>query len=232
MLTQEDLDGWWTFDDPAAAEAAFRAELADESRDPVERAELSTQLARALVLQERFTDAAAVLAGVEEAGVGKDGVEEGLGPVVTLRLLLERGRLLNSSDRAVEAVPLFARAARLGAAELAPPGEQVRSPEQRGIEFLTIDALHMLAIADPDGAPAWTADAVRLASQSTEDRTRRWLVSLHNNLGWHLLDTGRHSEAGVEFERAQHVAAAVGTPQQQVWAAEALEEWRTLGPTA
>ena len=62
MLEQTALDELWPFDDPAQSEACFRVEL--ERRvpwDDIERAELTTRLARAIGLQARFDEAAALL---------------------------------------------------------------------------------------------------------------------------------------------------------------------------
>jgi hypothetical protein len=61
MLKQETLDQWWNFDDPAGSEARFRTAAADESYDADERAELGTQLGRAIGLQGRYEEADALL---------------------------------------------------------------------------------------------------------------------------------------------------------------------------
>jgi hypothetical protein len=57
-----------------------------------------------------------------------------------------------------------------------------------------------------------------------DPRTRRWMVSLHNILGWTLHQAGRFTEALVEFQLAEQWAERVGTPQQQEWARAALDE--------
>lgn len=71
-------------------------------------------------------------------------------PVVGVRYSLERGRLHNSAGAPVEAARHFRRAA-----DLAAPSS---SPQ---LTFLRIDALHMLAIAEPEGAEDHTALAVQ-----------------------------------------------------------------------
>ena len=48
-----------------------------------------------------------------------------------------------------------------------------------------------------------------------DDRTKRWLVSLHNNLGWTLHQAGRFTEAMVEFQLAEQWADRVGTPSSR-----------------
>lgn len=198
MLNQTRLDELWNFEDPQASEARFRAAAADPAYDADERAELTTQLGRAIGLQGRFEEADALLDAV-------DGDE----PTVAVRVLLERGRVLNSSGHAEMAVPLFEQAAELA--------------DHLGEEFLAVDALHMLAIADAAHAETWTRSALEYASTVHDERTRQWLVTLHNNLGWTLHDAGRCTEAMVEFQLAAQWADRVGTPRQQELAREAIE---------
>jgi hypothetical protein len=82
----------------------------------------------------------------------------------------------------------------------------------------------MLAIADSGHQESWTRSALEYASAVDDPRTKRWMVSLHNNLGWALHDDGRRTEALVEFQLAEQWAERVGTPQQQRWAREAIDE--------
>jgi hypothetical protein len=200
MLDQASLDELWLFDDPAQSEARFRVELeAGGPWDDTERAELTTQLARSIGLQGRFDEAAALLIELGDPS-----------PVVGVRVLLESGRLMNSSGRPGASTDLFRRAAEIAA--------------RTGNTFLEIDALHMLAIVDAPGAEDWTARAVDRAEASAENRTRRWLVSLHSNLGWQRLEGGDPEAALSEFTEAARWAEAVGTPQQRQWAEEAIAE--------
>jgi tetratricopeptide (TPR) repeat protein len=198
MLDQQTLDRLWDFDDPALSEARFREASNDPSYDADERAELTTQLGRAIGLQGRYEEADALLDAV-------DGDE----PTVAVRVLLERGRVLNSSGHAEMAVPLFEQAAELA--------------DHLGEEFLAVDALHMLALADSAQAETWTRSALEYASTVHDERTKRWLVALHNNLGWTLHDAGRCTEAMVEFQLAEQWAERVGTPRQRELAREAIQ---------
>ena len=198
MLKQTTLDGLWNFEDPQVSEARFRAAAADPAYDTDERAELTTQLGRAIGLQGRFEEADALLDAI-------DGDE----PTVAVRVLLERGRVLNSSGHAEMAVPLFEQAAELA--------------DHLGEEFLAVDALHMLAIADSAHAETWTRSALEYASTVHDVRTRQWLVALHDNLGRTLHDAGRCTEAMVEFQLAGQWAERVGTPRQQELAREAIQ---------
>ncbi|NUU31426.1 hypothetical protein [Arthrobacter sp. C9C5] len=198
MLNQQTLDQFWNFDDPGLSEARFRAAIVDAAYDDDERAEFATQLGRAIGLQGRYEEADALLDSI-------DGDE----PTVAVRVLLERGRVLNSSGHAEMAVPLFEQAAELA--------------DHLGEDFLAVDALHMLAIADNAHAETWTRSALEYASTVHDVRTRRWMVALHNNLGWTLHEAGRCTEAMVEFQLAEQWAERVGTPQQQERARAAID---------
>jgi tetratricopeptide (TPR) repeat protein len=200
MLDQKTLDNLWDFDNPELSEQRFREAMADEKYDADERAELATQLGRAIGLQARFEEADALLDAI-------DGEDE---PTIGIRIILERGRILNSSGHPQMAVPLFEQAAELG--------------DHLGEEFLAVDALHMLAIADTDHAELWTRSALEYASTAHDPNTRRWMIALHNNLGRILHRSGRLTEALVEFQLAEQWAERVGTPAQQQYAREAIAE--------
>jgi tetratricopeptide (TPR) repeat protein len=198
MLDQETLDRLWNFGDPALSEQRFRAALADPAYNTDEKAELTTQLGRAIGLQERYEEADALLDSI-------DGEEE---PTVGVRVLLERGRLLASSGHAAMAVPLLEQAAELA--------------DHLGEEFLAVDALNMLAEADPAHAEAWMRSALEYASTAYDMHTRRWMAELHTRLGWTLHTAGRFTEALVDFQLAEQWAEQAGTPAQQQRAREAI----------
>lgn len=200
MLDQKTLDRLWNFEDPELSEQRFRDAMADQKYDADEKAELATQLGRAIGLQGRFEEADELLDSI-------DGEDE---PTIGVRILLERGRVLNSSGHAAMAVPLFEQAAELG--------------DHLGEEFLAVDALHMLAIADSAHAETWTRSALEYASTAHDPCARRWMVALHNNLGWTLHAAGRLTEALVEFQLAEQWAERVGTPAQQEYARAAIDE--------
>ena len=201
-IAQSLLDDLWDFSDPAGSEQRLRT-AAEEETDAATRGELNTQVARSLGLQERYDEADAVLDGIRspsQAGA--------------VRIALERGRLRNSAGDPAAALPLF-RAAAEGAA-----GED--------LVFLRVDALHMLAIADREHAGEWTARALAVLDGTTDARTQRWRVSLHNNAGWTHVDAERYDEAIAEFEASREAATRWGTPQQVTWADEAIAEARSL----
>jgi len=201
-LSQARLDELWDFSDPAGSGARLRR-AAEGEEDAAVRAELQTQVARALGLQERFAEADAALDAVAIAD-----------DAVAARAALERGRVRNSAGDPDAAIPYFTAA--------------LDAASRPDLVFLRVDALHMLAIADAEQADAWT-DAAHAALDAVDDpRTLRWRVALHNNTGWRRLDAGRVGDAVTSFELARDAAARWGTPQQVQWADEALAEARFL----
>jgi tetratricopeptide (TPR) repeat protein len=172
--------------------------LASQAHTADERAELLTQQARALGLQERFGTGRALLESIGQAADA----------AVRTRVKLEPGRLLNSAGNAAEAVIEFGTA-------LARSG---------GLLFLEIDGLHMLAIADRARSRERAAEAIDRVLGAPEDRTRRWLVSLYNNLGRSYSEAGDLDQALAAFLRAQERAERLGAEQQRAWAREAVQE--------
>ena len=199
MLDQKTLDNLWNFRDPASSEAAFRAAMTEDVYDADERAELATQLGRAIGLQGRFEEADALLDEIDD--------DE---PTVGVRILLERGRVLNSGGRAAMAVPLLEQAAELA--------------DHLGEEFLAVDALHMLSIADAANAEVWMRSALEYASTAHDERTKRWMIALHASLGAFLQGKNRLTEALVEFQLAEQWAERLGTERQRALARQAITE--------
>ena len=56
--------------------------------------------------------------------------------------------------------------------------------------LLQVDALHLLGIADPDRAIV-DGPGIAALDGTTDARTLRWRVSLHNNAGWARFERGR-----------------------------------------
>ena len=198
MITQDELDALWDFDDPVASEAAFRGAISSTD-DADTRAVLGTQLARALGLQGRYDEADRVLERVD-APV----------PAIRARVALERGRLRNSGGHPEDAVGFFTNAASIA--------------EAAGLTFVHVDALHMLGIAEPARSDSHTAAALAALEGVADRRTQRWRGALHNNRGWALFGDGELTAALQEFEQAMRDAEQYGTEEQQGWAREAIEE--------
>lgn len=189
-----DIDAAWDFDHPDSSEAAFRAMLpaarASDNGDYL--AQLLTQIARAQGLQMKFDDASKTLDEAEALIRPED-------KVARVRLLLERGRVCNSSQRRDESKPYFREAWDLARASGAPG--------------LAVDAAHMMGIVETgDSSIAWNRDAIAYAEQSTDPRARRWLGSLYNNLGWTYHDAGDATTALDLFRKALAAREAEGKP--------------------
>jgi tetratricopeptide (TPR) repeat protein len=176
------LDELWDFGDPAESERRF-ASLVPRARsehDAAYLAEALTQLARAQGLQRRFDDADRTLGEAEASLLSGD--DRG-----RVRILLERGRVANSANRADRS-----RGAFLGAWELA---------SAAGEDALAVDAAHMLGIVEPpDDARRWNERAMELARSSPDPAARRWIGSLANNMGWARHADGDDDAAIALFE--------------------------------
>src|SRR3954451_12205042 len=101
----DDLDALWDFSDPQASEARFRNAAAAGGTTGLLA---STQLARALGLQERFEEAHAVLDAADAATGDARGAAA---PQLRARSALERGRLWRSAGDTAAARPFFEVAA-------------------------------------------------------------------------------------------------------------------------
>lgn len=179
-----DFDTLWDYFDPAATEARFRERLPAvvAAGDPDLHAQLLTQIARSQGLQRRFADARRTLDEAERVLAGRRGV-------AALRLLLERGRVLNSEGDPAAALPYFSAALEAAKAERE--------------DFHAVDAAHMLGIVAPGEAGlAWNLEAIAMAKASRDERARGWLGSLLNNTGWRYHDAGDYARALAHFEAA------------------------------
>jgi tetratricopeptide (TPR) repeat protein len=159
----------------------FREHLAKSGGDAA--LVLQTQIARSLGLRRSFGAGHALLDEVEAA-------LPGAGAEPRVRTLLERGRLWRSAGEPQRARPLFEQAVE--------QADAARLPE------LAIDALHMVALVEPETTAQIEINqrALDRARSSTDPRARRWEASLANNIGMSLMDAGRHAEALQSFRSA------------------------------
>lgn len=198
-----DFDAWWDYDDPAGTQARFE-QLRDSmpiSTPRDYRLQLKTQIARALGLQRKFAAADQVLVEVANA-------LNAATPAAEVRYLLERGRVLRSSGHTDRALPLFERAF-----------ERARLV---GTDYHAVDAAHMVALA-VDSAQArrdWSLRGIAIASTSKQPRTRHWLGSIYNNLGWDYHDAGEFDAALEMFQQA-----LTARQQEQDEAATNIAHW-------
>ena len=188
-----DILGLWDFNDPARSETAFRAQL--ENATLPAALTLRTQIARTYSLRGRFDEAHAMLDGV-------DAELAGAGPEPRVRSLLERGRTWRSAKQPDRARPLF-----LQALALATPA---------GLEYLAVDAMHMMALVEPDTAAQlqWNRRALAAAQAASDPQARGWDASLANNIGMSLHDAGRFAEALESFRSALAARERLGDPQR------------------
>lgn len=201
-----DLTELWNFDDPAGSEQRLRAAQV-EARE-TEAAVLQTQVARALGLQGRYAEALAVLDGIECTD-----------PEVTVRSLLERGRVYRSRGDVAAAAPLF---------------EAAVAAADQGLEGLAIDAMHMVALTlKGDDQIDYTRGILDRARASRDPSARRWLASLLNNLGMAYSDQGEWQLALQTFEEAL-AERRTGSDLEATFAARWMVAWalRHLGRTA
>lgn len=201
-LDGTELDRLWDVADPVSSEQRLRA--AADLAEGVAADELRTQIARALGLQGKFAEALTLLDGITTAS-----------SVVQQRIALERGRVFNSSDDVARAISQFQEAYRLDADA-----------------YLTLDAIHMLAIADKADYQLWFERGLEVARHATDARVRRWEGSLRSNHAWNLADEDNLDAALQEFREAETWFREHGTPAQvEVAESYVAEMLRLLGNT-
>lgn len=194
LALQEDFDKLWNYGDPAGTEKKFRAV----------QAQLLTQIARCQGLQGKFDEAHKTLDEAEKLDAGD---------LAKARLLLERGRVWNSSGKKDKAKPLFEEAYRVAS--------------KIGEDFHACDALHMLGIvSEPKEALEWNAKAIALAESSKKART--WLGPLYNNTGWTHHDLGDYEKACGYFKKATAFYKELQRPAEVRYARYAYGRCRRL----
>lgn len=169
MLNPAQIDQLWNFDNPAESEALFRNALTQLAPGVPAHAEVLTQIARAQSLRGLF-DAAHTTLDETEPQIKADWTHQ------RVRLWLERGRTYNSAGHPDVALSFFQRAWELASATA-------------GEDFYAIDAAHMIAIVEPpDQQLVWNLKAMALTEQTTDERAKKWLAALYNNIGWSYHD--------------------------------------------
>lgn len=196
-----DFIALWDFNEPAATEQKFKALLpqAEASGNPCYHLELLTQIARTYSLQLRFDEAHTLLDQIKSTLENE--IENKNCPTANIRYHLERGRTFNSSDHKPEALAQFKKAYEIGL-------------NAAGNENLTIDAAHMLAIAEvPENQLAWNLKALALAEAAQDETARNWQGSLYNNLGWTCFEANDFPQAMQYFEKALAFRTQKNQPQ-------------------
>jgi tetratricopeptide (TPR) repeat protein len=196
-----DISTLWAFNNPELSEQRFRAALPTASSD--DALILQTQIARTYGIRRNFSEARQILAGIEPQ-LQKASVE------AQVRYYLELGRTYSSATHPPESQTLeakeLARAAYLRAFELAQAGQ---------LDYLAIDALHMMAVVDtaPEDQLEWNRKAAALMQSSSQPDARSWDGTLHNNIGYALHLLGRYDDALLEFKLALAAREREGNPQ-------------------
>jgi tetratricopeptide (TPR) repeat protein len=188
-----DFDALWDYDHPGPTEKKFRELLpaAVDSLDISYLAELLTQIARAEAMQRKFQEAQKTLDRVEKALPKAE-------QRVSVRYLLERGRVLSSSGKAREAQPRFQEALNLA--------------RVFKMDLHAVDAAHMMAIAEPEKALEWNLKALEIAENSADQKAGRWKVILYNSIGWNYFDQKSYQEALFMFQKALEFYEQLGDP--------------------
>jgi tetratricopeptide (TPR) repeat protein len=186
MAAMIDPTPLWDFDNPSGSEERLRAAAGEVEGD--DRLVLMTQVARALGMQERYDQGHAVL--------------DQLSPTtdeVSVRIALERGRLLRSAGDPEGARPHFEAAA--------------QTASSARLEALHVDALHMLAlVADPAERVEINLRGLGIARASSDQATRDWDATLLNNIGMAQADAGDFEAALISFEDALAARTRIGDP--------------------
>ena len=188
-----DFDSLWDYDHPGPTEKKFRELLptALESLNISYFAELLTQIARAQTMQGKFQEAKKTLDRVEKAlPKARQGV--------SIRYMLERGRVLSSTGKPREAKPFFQDAYN---------NSRVFRMDQH-----TIDAARMLSIAEPDKALDWNLQALELTEKSGDDKVRNGIGSLYNSIGWNYFDRKQYQESLFMLQKALEFYEQQGDP--------------------
>ncbi len=195
-----DFDALWDYYRPDETETKFRKlvpELESNHLNKNSYLQLLTQIARAQGLQGKFEEAHRTLDQVESSIKDEDALRK-----VRIRYLLERGRVLNSSGKIIEARPYF-----FDAWDLAREANE---------DFYAVDAAHMIAIVERlDNKLEWNLKALELAEKSADPKARKWAGSLFNNIGWTYFDQKRYEGALDAFEKAlKHRIEDDGRPEE------------------
>lgn len=180
----KNIDRLWDYSKPDESEERFRSLLADADAAEHLQARIGilTQIARAQGLQRKFEDANSTLDEAE--GLLTEETEVG-----RIRVLLERGRVHNSSGDAKGSRVFFERA--------------LDTAREAGAEYYAVDAAHMLGIVtESDEQIAWNLRAMEMAEAAEDPRAKKWLGALYNNTGWTYHDLEDYEKAGEMLAKA------------------------------
>jgi tetratricopeptide (TPR) repeat protein len=196
-----DISALWDFNRPEISEERFRSALSNASAD--DTLILKTQIARTYGLRRDFSQAQQILADIESQ-IANANIE------AKVHYYLELGRTYSSTSHPPESqtneAKELARSAYMQAFELAQNGK---------LDDLAIDALHMMSVVNtaPEDQLEWNRKAVAYMQASSQQETRKWEGTLHNNTGYVLHLLGNYEEALQEFKLALASRKRDGNPQ-------------------
>jgi tetratricopeptide (TPR) repeat protein len=197
-----DVNALWDFGNPDVSEQRFRDAM--RGATPDDQRILKTQIARSYGLRRQFDRAREILAELQpDFGRSSDEVH--------VRYFLELGRTYASPvqteaqrtpESLAQARHLFMKAHELAA--------------HAKLDFLAIDALHMMVFVDtePEQQIAWNARAIAYMESSSQDEAKRWEASLRNNQGYALHEKGDYEGALREFRLSRAAAERLGRDRQ------------------
>jgi tetratricopeptide (TPR) repeat protein len=219
-MSAVDVLALWDFNRPEVSEQRFRERLV--GADANDTAILTTQIARSHGLRGNFEEARRTLATLVE-GLGQRSAE------AQVRYHLELGRTwVSATHRANAITPQArdtARAAYQQAHQLA---------RGAGLEYLAIDALHMLPFVETEPAQVLAANQACLAAvlASRDPKARAWEGSLRNNTGYTLHQLGRYEEALAMFLSNVALSEQAANPVKLriahwmvAWTLRAMNRW-------
>ena len=196
-----DVNPLWDDGKPELSESRFRAASVGASAD--DSLILQTQIARTFGLRSRFDEARGILAPVESQLAGASAE-------VGVRYFLELGRTYASPVHPEEARTPESR--EIARAHFMRGFERAQSA---GLDFLAIDALHMMPMVDTEPALQldWDLKAIDFMEKSSQPEAKRWEGSLRNNVGYakHLM--GDYDEALRQFRLSLAAHERVGKVQ-------------------
>jgi tetratricopeptide (TPR) repeat protein len=219
-MSAVDVLALWDFNRPEVSEQRFRERLM--GADANDTAILTTQIARSHGLRRNFEEARRLLAPLAE-GLGARSVE------AQVRYHLELGRTWVSATHRAKDITAQARDTARAAYQRAH-----HLAQGAGLEYLAIDALHMLPFVETEPAQVLAANQACLAAvlASRDPNARAWEGSLRNNTGYTLHQLGRYEEALAMFRSNVALSEQAGNPSRLriahwmvAWTLRALNRW-------
>lgn len=211
------LSSLWNVDEPARALASMQEVLRDPRCDGEYRDLLLLQMAHALGLQHKITDAFALLEPFKAR-------QTTLARPVAARYLLERGRIANrASYGSKQATDCFEEALDIA--------------REEEIDEIAIEALLELSdLSDgPQSQRALLERAETLAARSRRPDVSRWLPRVYHELGWFWCEEEQDPQRALGyFERALHARRSQDHPRPEIDNARyyVARMWRATGEPA